>query len=45
MRLVKVLLALAMVVSFGAVQACPGSSSNQTKVPTVDKPLAPKTSA
>lgn len=45
MRYVSLLLALAMSTMFGSVQACPDSSSNQTKSTTIDKPLAPKPSA
>ena len=45
MRLLNFVLAIAFLASFGAAQACPDQSSNQTKSSTVEKPLAPKPSA
>lgn len=45
MRYFSLLLALALSATFGSAQACPDSSSNQTKSTTIDKPLAPKPSA
>ena len=45
MRYVKYLAALVMMVSFGAAQACPDKSLNQSKSTKVEKPLAPKPAA
>ncbi|HET6720301.1 MAG TPA: hypothetical protein VFH22_11670 [Rhodocyclaceae bacterium] len=45
MRYLKGLFVLALVASFGAVQACPDPASGQSSSTTVVKPLAPKPAA
>lgn len=42
MRVFKMLAAVALMFSFGAVQACPDQPSNQTQSTKAGKPLAPK---